>query len=80
MSRIRHRLEGERNLRVRYIAPVRYNQIRGPFRVSIALEAPIIEWRRNRERWCFMHDLDDRSLVRLMDDFRAVSEERRSVD
>ena len=80
MNRIRHRLEGERNLRVRYTAPVRYSQIRGPFRVSIALESPIIEWGRDRERWCFLHDLDDRSLWRLMDEFRAVSEERRGAE
>lgn len=77
MNAPRHRIERDRNLRVRYFPPVRYGQIRGPLRVSIALEAPIIEWGRDRERWCFMHDLDDYSLARLMDDFRAVSEERR---
>ncbi len=77
MNRIRQRIERDGIVRVRYTAPVRYSQIRGPFRISIRHEAPAIEWGRAGERWCFLHDLDDASLLRLIDDFRAVSEERR---
>ena len=72
-----YRIERDGTVRVRYMPPVRYGQIRGAVRISLRYEAPTVEWGHDGERWCFLHDLDDASLLRLMDDFRVASEDRR---
>lgn len=72
-----YRIERDAIVRVRYMPPVRYSQIRGELRIFIRHEAPAVGWGRDGERWCFLLDLDDASLLRLMDEFRVAAKDRR---
>lgn len=44
MSRQQIHGQDRRPSRMQFHAPVRYENIRGPWRVSIAFEAPVIVW------------------------------------
>lgn len=66
-------------LRVQFHDPVSYRHIRGPYRVSIQLEAPVIEWGTNGRCWAFLADFDDESLLRIMADFRQATDDRRGA-
>lgn len=74
----RHQIHGQghRTPRVQFHAPVRFENIRGPWRVSIAFEAPVIVWGEGERRFAFLADFDMRSQQLLMDCFRRATNER----
>lgn len=63
-------------LRVQFHAPVRYEQIRGPFHLSIQLEAPAVVWGNNGNCFAFLHDFDERAVARILAEYRRVTAER----
>ena len=65
------------SLRVQFHAPVRFDNIRGPFRFSFQLEAPAVTWGKDGRFWAFLHDFDARSVCIILDLCRAASYERR---
>lgn len=77
MSRQQIHGQDRRPSRVQFHAPVRFENIRGPWRVSIAFESPVIVWGNGERCFCYMHDLDERSLRLVMDECRYATYERR---
>jgi len=63
-------------LRVQFHPPVSYEQIRGPFYFSIQLEAPAIVWGNSGNCFAFLHDFDDRSVARILSEYRRVTADR----
>ena len=66
-------------LRDQFHAPVRFENIRGPWWFSYQLEAPAVVWGKNGSRWAFLHDFDLRSLQLIMDCCRAATYDRRGI-
>jgi len=66
-------------LRTQFHAPVRWEKIRPPFRISIQLEAPIVVWGRGERCFCFLHDLDERAIRLILDACRQATFERRGA-
>jgi len=62
--------------RMQFHAPVRFENIRGPWRLSIALEAPVIVWGQGERCFAFLADFDMRSQQLLMECFRQATHER----
>lgn len=78
MSRQQIHGQSRRPPRTQFHAPVRFENIRGPWRVSIAFEAPAITW--NDERcFAYLHDFDQRSLRLILDACRQATYERRGA-
>lgn len=69
--------QARRPPRMQFHAPVRFENIRGPWRVSIAFEAPVIVWGNGERCFAFLADFDQRSQHKLMDCFRQVVMDRR---
>lgn len=84
-----HRIHGNRDfdrgpgtshspsMRSQFVAPVHYENIRGNYRWSFQLEAPVITWGPNGRFWAFIHDFDSRSVRLILDDCRQATYERR---
>ena len=66
-------------LRVQFHAPVRFENIRGPWWFSFQLEAPAVVWNKNGRCWAFLHDFDLRSLQLIMEHCRAATFDRRGA-
>lgn len=66
-------------LRIQFHAPVRYENIRGPFQFSFQLEAPAIVWGNQGRCWAFLHDFDLRSIQLILERCREVTYERRGL-
>lgn len=66
-------------LRIQFHAPVRYENIRGPFQFSFQLEAPAIVWGRDGRCWAFLHDFDLRSIQIIMERCREATYDRRGM-
>lgn len=64
-------------LQIQFHAPVRWENIRPPFRISAQLEAPIIVWGRDDRCWAFLHDFDERGIRLILDACRQATFERR---
>lgn len=77
----RHQIHGQdlRLPRVQFHAPVRFENIRGPWRVSIAFEAPVIVWGNGERCFAYLHDFDLRSLRLILDSCRQATYERRGA-
>ena len=77
----RHQIHGQdnRTSRMQFHAPVRFEHIRGPWRVSIAFEAPVIVWGNGENCFAYLHDFDQRSLCLILDSFRQATYERRGA-
>lgn len=77
----RNQIHGQnrRPSRMQFHAPVRFENIRGPWRVSIAFEAPVIVWGDGERCFAFLADFDERSRDRLMDCFRHAVLDRRGA-
>ncbi|GBG03807.1 hypothetical protein AZSI13_31340 [Azospira sp. I13] len=67
------------SLRVQFHAPVRYENIRGPFQFSFQLEAPAIVWGRDGRCWAFLHDFDPRSVQIILERCREATYARRGM-
>jgi hypothetical protein len=65
------------SLRIQFHAPVHYSAIRGPYHLSIQLEAPAVVWGHGGRCWAFLHDFDPRSVERILADYRAATYDRR---
>lgn len=65
--------------RMQFHAPVRFENIRGPWRVSIAFEAPVIVWGAGERFFAFFSDFDHRSRELLTDCFRQAVMDRRGA-
>lgn len=65
------------SMRIQFHAPVGYAAIRGPYCLSIQLEAPAVTWGKDGRCWAFLHDFDPRSVERILDDYRAATYDRR---
>jgi hypothetical protein len=79
MSRQQIHGQDRRPSRMQFHAPVRYENIRGPWRVSIAFEAPVIVWGDGERCFAYLHDFDPRSLRLILDSFRQETYERRGA-
>lgn len=71
--------QGYQKPRVQFHAPVRFEHIRGPWRVSIAFEAPVIVWGEGERFFSYLHDFDQRSLCLILDSCRQATYERRGA-
>lgn len=67
------------SLRIQFHAPVRFENIRGPWQFSFQLEAPAVVWGHGGRCWAFLHDFDLRSLQRVMEQCRAATFDRRGA-
>jgi hypothetical protein len=79
MSRQQIHGQDSRPPRMQFHAPVRFENIRGPWRVSIALEAPVIVWGAGERCFAFLADFNPRSQQMLMDCFRQAVIDRRGA-
>lgn len=81
MSRAQNRpssdLDRPRRMQVQFHHPVRYRDIRGPYRVSIALEAPAVVWGKGGRCWAFLHDFAHDAYDRILEDCRQATHDRR---
>jgi len=68
-----------RSRRVQFHAPVRFENIRGPWRLSIALEAPIVTWGKDEHLFAYLHDFDLRSVQLILDHYRQTTWDRRGA-
>jgi len=59
--------------------PMRYSAIRGPYRLSIQLEAPTVVWGADAQFQAFLHQFDDESVLRIIDDYRQATYARRGA-
>ena len=77
----RHQIHGQdrRPPRVQFHAPVRFENIRGPWRVSIAFEAPVIVWGNGEHCFAFLADFDERSIRLIIEACRQATYERRGA-
>jgi hypothetical protein len=77
----RQQIHGQNNRlpRMQFHAPVRFENIRGPWRVSIAFEAPVIVWGNGENCFAYLHDFDQRSLCLILDSCRQATYERRGA-
>ena len=66
----------DRQISRQFHAPVRFQAIRGPFRTSIRLEAPTIEWGPSGQCWAYLHDFEPQAVERILADFRDVTCDR----
>lgn len=71
-------LVGE-SMQIQFHAPVRWENIRPPFRFSFQLEAPAVVWGRKGQCWAFLHDFDQRALSLILDSCRQATYERRGA-
>lgn len=67
------------SLRIQFHAPVRFENIRGPFHFSFQLESPAVVWGRDGRCWAFLHDFDQRSVQAILDHCRSVTHDRRGA-
>lgn len=79
MSRQQIHGQDRRLSRMQFHAPVRFENIRGPWRVSIAFEAPVIVWGNGDRCFAYIFDFDQRSQQLLMESFRQATYERRGA-
>jgi hypothetical protein len=66
------------SMRIQFHAPVAYANIRGPYHISIGLEAPAVVWGRDGRCWAFLHDFDPRSVDQILSQYRGAAHQRRS--
>ena len=66
-------------LQRQFHAPVRWENIRGPFHFSFQLEAPIVVWGDGDRCWAFLHDFDERGIRLIIDACRQATSERRGA-
>lgn len=66
-------------LQLQFHAPVHWENIRPPFRISVALEAPVVVWGRDDRCWAFLHDFDERAIRLIIDACRQATLERRGA-
>jgi len=66
-------------LQLQFHAPVRWENIRGPFHFSFQLEAPIVVWGDGDRCWAFLHDFDERGIRLLLDACRQATDDRRGA-
>lgn len=79
MSRQQIHGQSRRPPRMQFHAPVRFENIRGPWRVSIAFEAPVIVWGVGERCFAFLADFDERSVRLILDSCREATYERRGA-
>jgi len=79
MSRQKIHGQSRRPPRMQFNAPVRFENIRGPWRVSIAFEAPVVVWGDGERCFAYLHDFDLRSLRLILDSCRQATYERRGA-
>lgn len=79
MSRQQIHGQGKRPSRMQFHAPVRFKHIRGPWRISIAFEAPVIVWGNGERCFAYLHDFDQRSLCLILDACRQATYDRRGA-
>lgn len=60
-------------------AHVIFQAIRGPFRTSIRLEAPTIEWGPNGRYWAYYHDFEPQAVAQILADCRNANHDRRGL-
>lgn len=65
------------SMQAQFHYPVRYRDIRGPYRLSIALEAPAIVWGKDGRFWAFLHDFTPEAYDRILEDCRQATHGRR---
>ncbi len=77
----RQQIHGEAHQpsRVQFHAPVRFEHIRGQWRVSIAFEAPVIVWGNGERCFAYLHDFDERSVRLILDSCWRATNERRGA-
>lgn len=66
-------------LSIQFHQPVRFENIRGPWRFSYQLEAPAVVWGKNGRCWAFLHDFDLRSLQLILESCRSATFDRRGA-
>lgn len=71
--------QGRRPSRLQFHAPVRFENIRGPWRVSIAFESPVIVWGGGERCFAYLHDFDIRSQQLILECCREATYERRGA-
>ena len=71
--------QGRRPSRLQFHAPVRFENIRGPWRVSIAFEAPVIVWGHGERCFAFYVDFDSRSRDMIDECWRRAIQDRRGA-
>lgn len=79
MSRQQIHGHDRRPSRLQFHAPVRFENIRGPWRVSIAFEAPVIVWGHGERCFAYLHDFDIRSQQLILECCREATYERRGA-
>lgn len=79
MSRQQIHGQDRRSPRMQFHAPVRFENIRGPWRVSIAFEAPVIVWGNGERCFAFLADFDERSIRLILNACRQATYERRGA-
>jgi len=79
MSRQQIHGQSRRPPRIQFHAPVRYENIRGHWRVSIALESPVVVWGEGERCFAFLHDFDQRSLQLILSCCRDATLDRRGA-
>lgn len=67
------------SLRIQFHAPVRYQNIRGPYHLSIQLEAPAVVWGPGGRCWAFLHDFTSDGIDEILTDYRDATYERRGL-
>lgn len=77
-DRPRHRAyPANPSLRIQFHWPVRYGAIRGPYHLSIQLEAPAVVWGPHGKCWAFLHDFEPRAVDLILADYRTATYGRR---
>jgi len=66
-------------MRLQFHAPVRWENIRPPFRFSFQLEAPVVVWGNGGRCWAFLHDFDERGVRLILDACRQATLDRRGA-
>lgn len=74
-----HGQDRRRPSRSQFHAPVRFENIRGPWRVSIAFEAPVITWGPGERFFAYLHDFDFRSQQLILEACREATYDRRGA-
>lgn len=81
MASSRQQIHGQdrRPPRMQFHEPVRFENIRGPWRVSIAFESPVIVWGNGERCFAFLHDFDIRSQQLILERCREATHDRRGA-
>lgn len=77
-DRPRHRAyPANPSLRLQFHAPVKFSAIRGPYSLSIQLEAPAVTWGKDGRCWAFLHDFEPQAVAQILSQYRAAAYDRR---